>query len=54
MFSGCSESKGTIASIERIEEVGEEEEFPIPERVGNLRAISFNFLLNFPKQWMWF
>ena len=51
-FQVAVKAKAQLASIERIEEG--EEEFPIPERVGNLRAISFNFLLTFPKQWMWF
>ena len=38
--------------MERIEEIGEEEveeEFPIPERVENLRAIFIQFLTYFPK-----
>ena len=40
-FQVAVKAKAQIASIERIEEV-DEEEFPIPERVGNLRAISYS------------
>ena len=45
-FQIAVKAKAQLASIERIEEV---EEFPIPERVGNLRAIFNQFLTYFPK-----
>ena len=40
-FQVAVKAKAQLASIERIEEV---EEFPIPEKVGNLRAIIIQFL----------
>ena len=46
-FQVAVKAKAQLASKERIEEG--EEEFPIPERVGNLRAIFIQFLTYFPK-----